>query len=241
MRIAFLGDSLTEGRPGAAFFPLLERRLPQHQLLNRGRAGDTVESLRARLGREGLAPVDTAFVWVGANDAVLGSWDSSSPGSGWSHAERLDRLAGTYAELLEWTAARATDIVVVRPLILGAEGSVWEAYADDVAAVVSRVATAASARRVVDLSSAFAAAGAAGRGPFTIDGVHFTNAGAHVVAEAFAGVIVDLEARQHRQNAPGGAAASGDAPASSGAAAGSCGPQTGATPPLNCSTNGRSS
>ena len=47
MDIAFLGDSLTEGRPGAAYLPLLAQRLPQHRLLNHGRAGDTVPTCDA--------------------------------------------------------------------------------------------------------------------------------------------------------------------------------------------------
>ena len=51
MQIAFLGDSLTEGWPGAAYFPLLQRRLPQHELLNLGRAGDTVVDLLRRVTR----------------------------------------------------------------------------------------------------------------------------------------------------------------------------------------------
>jgi threonyl-tRNA synthetase len=39
VRIAFLGDSLTEGSPGASYFTLLRRRLPGHELRNMGRAG----------------------------------------------------------------------------------------------------------------------------------------------------------------------------------------------------------
>jgi lysophospholipase L1-like esterase len=45
---------------------------------------------------------------------------------------------------------------------------------------------------VLDLGPAFAAARAAGGGPFTIDGVHFTPAGAEVVADAFAPAIEAL-------------------------------------------------
>ena len=82
MLIAFLGDSLTEGWPGAAFFPLLDRSMTQHGLLNRGRAGDTVADLLSRMRTQGLEPVDCAFIWVGANDAVMGAWDSSEAGSG---------------------------------------------------------------------------------------------------------------------------------------------------------------
>ena len=137
MLIAFLGDSLTEGWPGAASFPLLDRRMKEHELLNRGRAGDTVADLLNRMRYQGLTPVDVAFVWVGANDAVIGAWDAADPGSGWSWPERLMRLAGDYEELLEWTEARAPRIVVVRPLVLEAEGSLWEQRAGEVAEAIA--------------------------------------------------------------------------------------------------------
>ena len=209
MLIAFLGDSLTEGWPGAAYFPLLDRRLPQHGLLNRGRAGDTVADLLSRMRHEGLEPVDSAFIWVGANDAVMGAWDSSEAGSGWAWPERLMRLAGDYEELLEWTEARAPRIVVVRPLVLEAEGSFWEERATEVGTAIERIAAARSSCRLLDLRPAFAAAAEDGDGPFTSDGVHFTDAGAEVVAQAFGAVIAELAAE--RDAAAGAASVGGGA------------------------------
>ena len=61
----------------------------------------------------------------------MGAWEAS--GSGWTWPERLMRLAGDSEELLEWTEARAPRIVVVRPLVLEAEGSVWEERAAEAA------------------------------------------------------------------------------------------------------------
>ena len=194
MRIAFLGDSLTEGWPGAAYFPLLDRRLPRHELFNHGRAGDTVADLWTRVRLEELEPVDLAFIWVGANDAVIGAWDASEPGSGWSWPERLERVRDTYAELLDWTAERAAELVLVRPLILEAEGSLWEERAEEVGGTIAELGAGRSACRELDLAPAFAAAGRTGAGPFTTDGVHFTDAGAEVVADAFAGVIAEIAA-----------------------------------------------
>jgi lysophospholipase L1-like esterase len=202
MLIVFLGDSLTEGWPGAAYFPLLDRRLSRHGLLNRGRAGDTVADLLSRMRHEGLEPVDCAFIWVGANDAVMGAWDASEAGSGWSWPERLKRLAGDYEELLEWTEARAPRIVVVRPLVLEAEGSVWEDRATEVAEAIARVASSRGSCRVLDLRPSFAAAAEDGDGPFTTDGVHFTDAGAEVVAQAFAAVVAELESQEAGETGP---------------------------------------
>jgi lysophospholipase L1-like esterase len=213
MLIAFLGDSLTEGWPGAAFFPLLDRQMTRHGLLNRGRAGDTVADLLDRMRCQGLEPVDVAFVWVGANDAVIGAWDAAEPGSGWTWPERLMRLAGDYDELLEWTEARASRIVAVRPIVLEAEGSLWEERASEVAEAVARIAGGRRSCRVVDLRPAFAAAAADGDGPFTTDGVHLTEAGAQVVAGAFAHVIAELDAE-----GAGDADDAGDAGAAAGSA-----------------------
>ena len=77
MKIAFLGDSLTEGWPGAAYLPLLARLRSGDELINHGRAGDTVTALLVRMRSGGLEPVDLAFVWVGANDAVMSAWDAA--------------------------------------------------------------------------------------------------------------------------------------------------------------------
>ena len=195
MQIAFLGDSLTEGWPGAAYFPLLRTRLPRHALLNLGRAGDTVADLLRRVAHRGLDPVDLAFIWVGVNDAVMGAWDAVGDGAGrgWGRAERLTRTRGDYERLVEWTAARATRIVCVRPLVLEADGSVWQEHADELGDIVAQLAGAQDGARALDLRPAFAAAAAGGGGPFTSDGVHFTDAGAAVVAAAFAAVVEEID------------------------------------------------
>jgi lysophospholipase L1-like esterase len=191
MQIAFLGDSLTEGWPGAAYFPLLQMRLPRHELLNLGRAGDTVADVRRRVAHRGLDPVDLAFIWVGANDAVMGLWGAVGDGvvDGWGWAERLTRTRGEYEKLVEWTAARASRIVCVLPMVLEADGSVWQERADELGDVVAELAGARGGVRALDLRPAFVAAAASGRGPFTSDGVHFTDAGAAVVAASFAAAI----------------------------------------------------
>jgi lysophospholipase L1-like esterase len=186
VEIAFLGDSLTEGRPGAAYLPLLRARLPRHELLNLGRAGDTVVELLRRVMRRGLDPVDLAFVWVGVNDAVIGAWGADG-GSGW--AERLTRVHDDYERLVEWTAVRTSRLVCVRPLVLEADGSVWQKRADELGDVVAALAGARDAAEALDLRPAFAAARDAGGGPLTTDGVHLTCAGATVVAASFAEVV----------------------------------------------------
>lgn len=188
MRVAFLGDSLTEGRPGAAYFPLLERRLSRHQLLNCGRAGDTVTDLLARLRSTKLPPVDAAVLWVGANDAVTDVWGTPEPGAGWGWLQQLARTRADYRDLAGWVVARTRRCLLVKPIILESEGSLWAARADDLGKMIEDLGAEAGAE-VLDLRPAFARAHARGRGPFTIDGVHFTDAGAQVVAAALAAAI----------------------------------------------------
>ncbi len=49
MKIAFFGDSLTEGFSGMAYFSLLQQRFPKFELFNYGKGGDTVISLLKRI------------------------------------------------------------------------------------------------------------------------------------------------------------------------------------------------
>ncbi len=80
----------------------------------------------------------------------------------------------------------------VRPLLLEAAGSVWEARAGEIGDAVAAVVAGVSTASTLDLRPAFAAAAGRGEGPFTTDGVHFTDAGAAVVAGAFAAAIDDI-------------------------------------------------
>ncbi len=188
MRVAFLGDSLTEGWPGSAYLPLLQSRLPQHELLNYGRAGDTVAGLLARARATRLSPVDLGVLWVGANDAVTGAWDACSPEGGWARPPLPARVRADYRELIDWMSARAIRRLLVKPIILESEGSAWTVRADELGEMIEHLG-AASGAEVLDLRPAFTLAQARGAGPVTIDGVHLTDAGAQVVAATFAAAI----------------------------------------------------
>ncbi|MBU1339511.1 MAG: SGNH/GDSL hydrolase family protein [Acidobacteria bacterium] len=71
MRIAFFGDSLTAGVPGASFFQLVRERLPGDELINYGKGGDTVISLYRRVRRLPVERMDIAFLWIGVNDVLV--------------------------------------------------------------------------------------------------------------------------------------------------------------------------
>lgn len=187
-RIAFLGDSLTEGWPGASYFDLLRAALPQHALFNLGRAGDTIADLAARIDGRRLPPVDLAFVWIGVNDAFMG-------------AVRPEALRAGLALLLDTVRERAGDCVCVLPVLpdddpgdparAGDVRGDVDPFGGGVAGVVAVAAVvaeqaAAHSFRLLDLRPQFTAARV--RAPdalFTIDGVHLSDAGAAVVAGAF--------------------------------------------------------
>lgn len=197
MRIAFLGDSLTEGFPGASYFRALRTRLDTEELLNLGRAGDCVADLYARVQHCGLERVDLAFVWIGTNDAAMGEW------SAWafeafepvSWATTLDHITAVYGRLLAWVTERASATVCVPPVAPDRLDDAWEGRVADVADMVSAAAARPGAS-FLDLAPWFAAArgeaalaAASGRVSFTVDGVHLSQAGAQLVADAFAAAI----------------------------------------------------
>ena len=123
MKIAFYGDSLTEGIPGVAFLPILGAKLPEHELINHGKGGDTVVSLYRRIVQRGLVvPVDIAFLWVGVNDVFA---KITYPHSILKRLVRQpwakdhDRFRDHYARIVNLLSPKATKVVTVSPLLIG--------------------------------------------------------------------------------------------------------------------------
>jgi lysophospholipase L1-like esterase len=71
MKIAFLGDSLTEGTIAASYFKILEKKISKHNLLNYGRNGDPVLSLYKRVKKIDFKDIDIVFIWIGTNDVLV--------------------------------------------------------------------------------------------------------------------------------------------------------------------------
>jgi lysophospholipase L1-like esterase len=122
MRIRFYGDSLTAGRPGVAFFPALEAMLPEDQLINDGKGGETVLSLYRRIARDAACdPVEIAVVWVGVNDVlarVTGSHSVLKRLMRQPRARDHTRFRDTYRRILELLDKRATSVLAVSPLLI---------------------------------------------------------------------------------------------------------------------------
>jgi len=162
VRIAFLGDSCTEGSPGASCFRLLQRRLGTHELWNHGRAGDSVADLYARMQNTGLEPVDLAFRWLGTNDAAVGPWApwSAETFEPVTWASTLGQLAAVYRRLLAWVLERAPTVVCVPPVAADGLVGPWERRVEDLSGVVNAAVLAEEAAVLLDLAAAFAAAAA---------------------------------------------------------------------------------
>jgi lysophospholipase L1-like esterase len=123
MRIGFFGDSLTEGLPGVSYVDILQERFPNDELVNFGRAGDSVIGTLQRVrSLRGEKPFDLAFVWTGVNDVLARiSWASPTTrrltGKPW--ADSRDEFIAQYRALLEALSPLAARIVAVAPLFIG--------------------------------------------------------------------------------------------------------------------------
>lgn len=143
MRIAFIGDSLTEGFPGCSYVKILQRRLPEHALINMGEGNDTVVSLHHRVTHMVLEEnFDLAFLWVGVNDVLrrFSSWTfrASDVILRDPHAMHPGEFVAHYDATLHWLKEYARHIVAVSPLLKGeTPGNPWNrqlaAYADEIA------------------------------------------------------------------------------------------------------------
>ncbi len=123
MRIGFFGDSLTEGHPGVSYVDMLRERFPEDELLNFGRAGDSVIGTYERISSpDGAGPFDLAFVWTGVNDVLAHiSWASPITrrllGEPWASSRQ--EFIEQYRILLKVLSKTATRIVAVAPLFVG--------------------------------------------------------------------------------------------------------------------------
>jgi lysophospholipase L1-like esterase len=138
MRIGFFGDSLTEGLPGVPYVDILQERFPNDELVNFGRAGDSVVGTHGRiLSLDGAERFDLAFVWTGVNDVLARiSWASPITrrllGEPW--VDTHEEFVAQYRALLETLSPHATRIVAVAPLFIGEDlSNPWNQVLDTLA------------------------------------------------------------------------------------------------------------
>jgi lysophospholipase L1-like esterase len=168
MRIGFFGDSLTEGVPGVSFLEALAVMLPEHDLENLGKRGDTVISLHRRVA-QGRHPgsLDVAVLWIGVNDTLA----KISFGHGLlkrlmrqPQARSLTEFREHYRRTVERLLKNARRVLTVSPLLIGEDlSNPWNRELCDVSEVIASVAASYDAVEFIDLREEIAPTLAAGR------------------------------------------------------------------------------
>jgi lysophospholipase L1-like esterase len=127
MKIAFYGDSLTEGIAGTSYLDCLPELESGHELINYGRGGDTVISLYRRIVRHKLdRPVDLSFLFVGVNDIFVHlSWNYPLLKAIFKQpwVKDVAEFMAYYQKCLDLLTARASYVFAVSPLIIGEDVS----------------------------------------------------------------------------------------------------------------------
>lgn len=79
MRIIFLGASMTEGVYGGNFVKTTMQLLPQHEIINMGVGGSTINKLVERIDDVLEKQPDAVFIIAGGNDAIAYSQPETRP------------------------------------------------------------------------------------------------------------------------------------------------------------------
>jgi len=141
MDIIFFGDSLTEGVPGVSYLNILREKLPQHNLINCGKGGDTVISLLKRI-RKMKKPktYDIAFIWVGVNDILVHvslKYPIIKEALHQPWVKNVKEFIDCYFELLNTVSAYAKKTFTVSPLFIGEDiNNKWNKQLEEISAEI---------------------------------------------------------------------------------------------------------
>jgi lysophospholipase L1-like esterase len=160
MKIVFVGDSLTAGRPGSSYFAILRERLAEHTLVNLGVGNDTVVSLHRRLtGLRCNEMFDMGFLWIGVNDvARAGQWSFrlASALARKPPAKSLDEFRAHYQATLDLLRRHARKVIAVSPLLKGEDlGNAWNRELESLARAAAEIALRHERVEYLDLRSVF--------------------------------------------------------------------------------------
>lgn len=123
MRILLLGDSITAGTLGASYVNILRERLPEHEILEHGKSGDTVVSLHTRLSRMSIdTRFDITVVFIGVNDVFVRLALSYRllnilRRQGWSKTP--EQFEASYRKIINHIIHFSERIIIIPPLFLG--------------------------------------------------------------------------------------------------------------------------
>ena len=186
--VIFIGDSVTDcGRRddepdflGDGYVRMIAERLPDRRVINVGINGNRVVDLRDRWHIDVTEQnPDVLSVYVGINDTWR-RYDENDPTSAAS-------FEADYRKILEQTVPLAPKLILVEPFVLPVteEQEHWHEDLDEKRAVVARLASEFGAAFVPLQSLLSLAAQAQGAKALAEDGVHPTELGHRLIAEAW--------------------------------------------------------
>ncbi|CAG9622453.1 SGNH/GDSL hydrolase family protein [Sutcliffiella rhizosphaerae] len=222
MKIACIGDSLTDGSPGVSFFKILKKKYPNVTFVNISKAGETVKSLHTRLMKKEMEKdFDLAFLWIGVNDIYSRLLKVQAQ----PITRGSEEFKDFYESVLEIVKKAAKRVVVVSPAVIGETINSSNRGLLNLSIIIEEIAKQQKAVTFIDLqakfmeeletrrSSDFLNIGvvqlvkdvffyksakridklSATRGlHLTMDGIHLNSRGANLVAEAYAEKIDDI-------------------------------------------------
>lgn len=160
MKIAFFGDSLTKGIPGASYFEILRKQLANHTLLNYGRSGDTVRAAyQVVTALPPGATFDIAFLWIGTNDVyhkALRTFPLARQqlGRPWINSRR--KFTRTYGALLNHLSGRTIQLFAVSPWFVGEDvHNPWNQELDMLTVAAQSLCTGYQNASFIDLRTQF--------------------------------------------------------------------------------------
>ena len=115
MKVALIGDSLTEGRPGVSFFNILKEKYSDIQFVNLGKPGETVKSLFTRLKKDQLEGYDLSFLWIGINDIYSKLLKVQAQ----PIVKDFNEFEDYYVKVLELIVESSKKVIAVTPAIVG--------------------------------------------------------------------------------------------------------------------------
>jgi lysophospholipase L1-like esterase len=116
MKIALIGDSLTEGRPGVSFAKILQEKFPECTFSNLGKPGESVKSLDKRLTKNELDQnYDLSFLWIGVNDVYSKLLSVQAQPVAKDH----DEFKEYYEKNLAAALTSSKKVVAVSPALVG--------------------------------------------------------------------------------------------------------------------------
>ena len=125
MKIAFIGDSITEGFPGVSYVNILKTLLPKSTLLNYGLGGDTVSSLYRRVKEIQFdKDIDVVVLFVGVNDVfgrLTPTYEKLKTKYNQIWAKDRKEFRNQYIELLDFVKTLSKKVIIIPPLVLGEE------------------------------------------------------------------------------------------------------------------------